>query len=68
MILIVQIIIFKTTKKITPGTPRIPAKIAVPIFNPKWKLNEEPTMLIMYIKSPPKTELANSFISFRKGI
>lgn len=47
--------------------PSIPTKIDVPIFNPIWKPNVAPTILITYINTPPKIELIDNFKIFFNG-
>ena len=44
-----------------PGTPNIPTKIAVYIFNPTWNAHIPPTRLISHISTPPNIELKTNF-------
>lgn len=62
-----HIIIFNIIRKTAPGTPSIPTKIAVPMFNPIRKPKEAPTILIIYINAPPKIELITNFNIFFNG-
>lgn len=61
----VKFIILTKTLKILiillRGTPNIPTVIAVPIFNPIWKLNIVPIIFITNISIPPIIEFPINF-------